>query len=286
MRTDGPGVTVAVFTTGRLGVDLAERILARPEVGAVHLVTTDLPGRDRGTIERARLTWQRDGPPGLAKAVAGRLLAPFRPGRADTLARYAADRCPRAGYHHCPDLHAPAALALVRALAPDLGVVFGCYRLRRELFGIPRLGTLNLHLGRAPEFRGSSPGFYEMLAGEAEVGVTVHRVDDGLDSGPILLQEGFPLDLAPEDDPIWYLERLQAQVLFPNGARMMAAAVGQVARGEAVERAQGPVRGRPRRRATWALKQELRRVVARRRAVDSLVRVPVSSLAQTPSPRA
>jgi hypothetical protein len=183
MRTSGPSITVAVFTTGRLGVDLAERILARPEVGAVHLVTTDLPGRDRGTIERARLTWQRDGPPGLAKAQAGRLLAPFRPGRPETLARYAADRCPRAGYHHCPDLHAPAALALVRALAPDLGVVFGCYRLRGELFGIPRLGTLNLHLGRAPEFRGSSPGFYEMLAGEAEVGVTVHRVDDGLDSG-------------------------------------------------------------------------------------------------------
>jgi folate-dependent phosphoribosylglycinamide formyltransferase PurN len=268
-------LTLVVFTAGRLGIELAGRLAGVPEVGALHLVTTDLPGRDRGVMERARLTWHRGGPPGVAHALAGRLLRPFRTSEAETLAGYAAEHCPRATHQHLPDLHSPHALARVGALAPDLGVVFGCYRLRRELFAIPRLGTLNLHLGRAPDFRGSSPGFYEMLDGVPEIGVTVHRVDDGLDSGPILLQESFPLDLAPEGDPLTYLQELQGRVLLPNGARLMADAVGRIARGEVVERPQAPG-GRPRPRATWALKQELRRVVARRRAVDSPAGVFVS----------
>ena len=82
-------------------------------------------------------------------------------------------------------------------MAPDLGVVVGAPILRTELFSLPRLGCINLHLGAAPEFRGSSPGFYELLEGVAEVGVTVHRVTDTLDGGNILLQERFPLDIAP-----------------------------------------------------------------------------------------
>lgn len=94
--------------------------------------------------------------------------------------------------------------------------------------------------------------------------MTVHRVDDGLDSGPILLQRAFALDLMPEGDPLRYLGRLQREVLVPAGAAMMAEAVGLEARGETVAVPQ-PVGGRVRRRATWAQQRELRRVVARRR---------------------
>ena len=140
-----------------------------------------------------------------------------------------------------------------------------CYRLQRSLFSIPGLGTLNLHLGKAPEFRGSSPGFYELLAGVPQVGVTVHRVDDGLDSGPILLQRTFPLDPAPTGDPIQYLATLQREVLVPAGAALMAEAVRLEARGAAVEMPQPPTGFRSRRRATWAQQRELRKVVSDRR---------------------
>ena len=149
-----------------------------------------------------------------------------------------ARRCPGATHIHCDDLHAPESLARLQALAPDLGIVFATYRLRRVLFGIPRMGCLNLHLGRAPEFRGSSPGFYEMLEGVPEVGVTVHRVSEHLDGGPILLQEVFPLDIAPPGDPMDYLKRYQAEMLVPHGIRMMVRAVERVARGVNEERAQ------------------------------------------------
>jgi methionyl-tRNA formyltransferase len=113
------------------------------------------------------------------------------------------------------------------------------------------------------------------MAGVPEVGVTVHRVDDGLDSGPILLQRGFPLDAAPEGDPMHYLGRLQREVLIPAGAAMMAEAVRLLARGEAVEVPQ-TAGGRPHRRATWAQQRALRRVVAGRRAVDSLPKKVIS----------
>jgi hypothetical protein len=245
-------LTLVVFTTGRLGIELAARLAEVPEAGALHLVTTELPGRGRGVMERARLTWRRDGPPGVAQAIAGRLLRPFRPAGEETLAAYAAERCPSATHRHLRDLHAADALAQVRALAPDLGVVFGCYRLRRELFGIPRLGALNLHLGRAPEFRGSSPGFYEMLAGVAEVGVTVHRIDEGLDSGRSVA-ESFPWTWRPR------------VIRWLPGA-----APGQCCSqrrpddgGRSTDRAGAGSWSAPcgggRLRASWALKQELRR---------------------------
>ena len=86
-----------------------------------------------------------------------------------------AARCPGARHLHRDDLHTAESIALLKSLAPDIGVVFAAYRLRPEVFTIPRLGCLNLHLGRAPEFPGSSPAFYELLEGVPEVGITVHR---------------------------------------------------------------------------------------------------------------
>lgn len=166
---------------------------------------------------------------------------------------------------HCPDLHAPESIEQLRALAPDLGVVFGCYKLRPAVFAIPRLGSVNLHLGRAPEFRGSSPGFYEMLEGVPEVGVTVHRVSETLDGGDILLQETFPLELAPPGDPVKYLRRYRLGVLVPQGERMMAQVVAAMARGPVPERVQDHTRARTRRHASWRLQRELRRRVAGRR---------------------
>jgi folate-dependent phosphoribosylglycinamide formyltransferase PurN len=259
---------LVLLTSNVLGVDLAVAVAGLAEVRSLLVVTTSLP-RPRTMLGRVKKTYRFGGPAGLFASARARLPGPFAPPPAPRLADEIARRVPSAVHLHYPDLHAPECLAHLRSLRPDLGLVFACYRLRRSLFAIPRLGTLNLHLGRPPEFRGSSPGFYELLAGVPEVGVTVHRVDDGLDSGPVLLQRGFPLDVAPEGDPIYYLGRFQREVLVPAGAAMMAEAVRLLARGEAVEVPQAD-RGRPHRRATWAQQRGLRRVVACRRAVDSL----------------
>ena len=266
---------VVLFTSNVSGIEVAAAVAGLAEVRSLHVVTTSLP-RPRTMLERVKKTYRFAGPAGLIASTRARLPGRFAPPPAPQLADEIGRRVPSAVHLHYPDLHAPECLAHLRSLRADLGLVFACYRLRRTLFAIPRLGTLNLHLGRPPEFRGSSPGFYELLTGVPEVGVTVHRVDEGLDSGPILLQRGFPLEAAPAGDPMRYLGRLQREVLVPAGAAMMAEAVRLLARGDAVEVPQAAGRGRPHRRATWAQQRELRRVVADRRAVDSLPKEVIS----------
>jgi folate-dependent phosphoribosylglycinamide formyltransferase PurN len=256
-------LNIAVLTSRAAGIELAAELQHLPELGSLTIVTTSLaPGRS--WPRKLRTILRHQGVPGLWAALRNRVRRPSGANQKASLAALIAERCPSARHLHCHDLHAPASLARLRELAPDLGVVFATYKLRPEVFRIPRLGCVNLHLGRAPEFRGSSPGFYEMLEGVPQVGVTIHRVSEQLDGGAILLQEVFPIDLAPPGDPVDYLQQYQSQVLVPNGMRLMAQAVRQIARGTQVETPQQPGRP-PRRRATYVQQQELRRRVALRR---------------------
>ena len=86
------------------------------------------------------------------------------------------------------NIHAPASLEAVRAFKPDLGLALAAPILRAPLFSIPRLGTLNLHKGKVPEYRGMPPAFWELWNGEQSVGCTVHWVDEKLDTGDIARQ--------------------------------------------------------------------------------------------------
>jgi methionyl-tRNA formyltransferase len=84
------------------------------------------------------------------------------------------------------DIHAPDVIARVRRLAPDLGLIYGAPILRPELFTIPTHGTLGIHHGRVPDYRGKKTTFWAMYNGEAAAGVTIQRVNAGLDTGEIL----------------------------------------------------------------------------------------------------
>lgn len=94
-----------------------------------------------------------------------------------------------------PKMHDPDALAFVERQKADLGVVFGTGILKRSLFAIPRLGSINLHKRKLPDYRGGGPvGLWEMLDGCSEIGVTVHKVDDTLDTGDVLRSATIPID--------------------------------------------------------------------------------------------
>jgi methionyl-tRNA formyltransferase len=92
-----------------------------------------------------------------------------------------------------PDIHAADVLDRVRALAPDLGLVYGSPILRSELFEIPSLGTLGIHHGMLPEFRGKKTTFWAMYNGEAAAGVTIQRINTGLDTGAVVNQGQVPI---------------------------------------------------------------------------------------------
>lgn len=86
------------------------------------------------------------------------------------------------------DLHGGEALAAVRGFAPDLGLSLAAPILKPRLFNLPALGTINLHKGRLPDFRGMPPAFWELWTGAARVGCSVHRVNEALDEGDLLAQ--------------------------------------------------------------------------------------------------
>ncbi|PQO44222.1 formyl transferase [Blastopirellula marina] len=89
--------------------------------------------------------------------------------------------------------------ALLRELRPDVIVTSGCPILKPELFGLARLATINVHWGIAPAYRGENTLFWPMYYGDVEnVGVTIHRIDAGIDTGPILAH-GFA-EMTAEDD--------------------------------------------------------------------------------------
>lgn len=79
-------------------------------------------------------------------------------------------------------------VAAVTRLAPDLLVHAGAGILRRDILAVPRLGTLNAHMGILPRFRGMNVGEWSAFEG-SDVGCTVHLVDEGIDTGDILVVE-------------------------------------------------------------------------------------------------
>lgn len=88
--------------------------------------------------------------------------------------------------HFIPNIHAPQVLEQIRALEPDLGLIYGSPILKPELFEIPKLGTLGIHHGKVPEYRGNKTAFWAMYNGEKIAGVTIQKVNKGLDTGDII----------------------------------------------------------------------------------------------------
>ncbi len=86
-------------------------------------------------------------------------------------------------------LREPEALAQLQAWQPDLIVVaaFGQI-LRQNVLDLPRLGCVNVHASRLPRWRGAAPIQAAIAAGDAETGITVMKMDVGIDTGAILSQ--------------------------------------------------------------------------------------------------
>ena len=70
-----------------------------------------------------------------------------------------------------PNVNSLVTLHVLRELSPDLGVSLGNRVIYEEVFSLPRLGTINLHHGRIPGYRGGPPTFWELYNGEQSMGV-------------------------------------------------------------------------------------------------------------------
>ena len=91
------------------------------------------------------------------------------------------------------DQNSPRAVAQLEQWSPDLAIFIGGNILRDQILKVPRLGILNPHLALLPEIRGMSSPEWSLLCG-VPLGITIHSMDSGVDTGPILLRREFLAD--------------------------------------------------------------------------------------------
>jgi len=94
--------------------------------------------------------------------------------------------------------------ALLRSVEPDLVVCMGFpWKVPADALAVPRLGWVNGHPSLLPRHRGPTPVAWAIRNGDDEIGITFHRMDAELDTGPILAQRAYPLG-DPEHPDTFY----------------------------------------------------------------------------------
>jgi peptidoglycan/xylan/chitin deacetylase (PgdA/CDA1 family) len=199
-------------------------------------------------LETAAGGWQRVFGGKNSRACAGVIQPP-------DLRRLAGDRVQIRRFER---IHSPEAVAALRAFAPQLGVSVSAPVLRKSLFSLPTLGTLNLHKSLLPQYRGLPPGFWELNDGVETAGVTIHWVDAGLDTGRIVLQRSVAI-------PPWATWQGLRLLLDDLGAELLIEAVAAVEQGNGQGVPQPPLEAEPHRQPPAYLRWRLDRRLERRR---------------------
>lgn len=197
--TPAPTRRIAVFTDG-LGYTVRQGIVAIDEAlpGLRWLVLLREARRTPGGVLRSQIqnvkrngwrwiTYQL-GEIGrrLTSRARPHLPMPPTPGHACTAAALAAR--PNVSIVRVVDINGDEAQQLLREFGADLGLSLAAPILKRSVFALPRLGTINLHKGRLPDFRGMPPAFWELWHDQPSVGCSIHGVDDKLDTGPLIAE--------------------------------------------------------------------------------------------------
>lgn len=128
-----------------------------------------------------------------------------------------------------------ADVARIASFQPDL-IVVACFpwRLPGAVLTLPTLGCINVHPSLLPVGRGPEPVFWTLRRGERETGVTIHVMDEGLDTGPVLSRQRVtvPTGVRAPD-----LELRLAEL----GGKLLPETVERLVRGQAVPRPQDEV---------------------------------------------
>jgi len=122
----------------------------------------------------------------------------------------------------------PEYVRRVREIAPDVIVSVAAPEIfRKDILGAARLGCVNIHSGRLPQYRGMMPNFWQLLAGEACATVTVHEMAEKIDAGGVL---------ATLEVPITERDTLDTLIVRTKqeGARLMVRALREMAAGTSV----------------------------------------------------
>jgi len=157
---------IVFIGAGEIGVPTLQALL-KSEYAVVAIVTQ--PDKPVGRAQKIE-------PPPIKKAMAGSKMPILQPAR----------------------IKEPEAIEEIRTLAPDVIVVAAYGQiLPRDVLEIPKVACLNLHASLLPRWRGAAPIQAAIAAGDQETGITVMYMDEGVDTGDILLQRR--IEIRPDE---------------------------------------------------------------------------------------
>lgn len=196
----GPGSVVLLTAGGPLG-SVAASALARRFPGIV-VIVEDGEGRAAIVRRRARLLGWPVALGQLANSIFIRLIGRRRRRRrlAEIRREFEMSEIVPAGVEigRVPSVNSPECRSALRALGPSVVAVYGTRLIGRETLASVEAPFINYHAGINPKYRGQDPAYWALAEGDAEhAGVTIHVVDKGVDTGPILYQARVPF--SPDD---------------------------------------------------------------------------------------
>ncbi len=120
----------------------------------------------------------------------------------------------------------PEFVETLRKINPDIIVVAAYGQiLPKDILFLPKHGCINIHASLLPAYRGAAPINWAVIRGESRTGITIMQMDEGMDTGAILLQESIPIE--PRDTAGTLTEKMSQL-----GAKMVAAALPLVEAGK------------------------------------------------------
>lgn len=124
-------------------------------------------------------------------------------------------------YSQPVNLKDPTLLTQLKDLNPDIMIVVAYGQiLPKKLLTLPKLGCINVHFSLLPRWRGAAPVERAILAGDKATGITLMQMDEGLDTGEILLQRAYPINLKDTATTLYQgLSELSQKVLLEGLAQ-------------------------------------------------------------------
>ena len=118
--------------------------------------------------------------------------------------------------------------ALLKDVLPDILLVYGTTIIKPHIFSLARVLALNLHTGIAPRYRGADTIFWPLYNEEPEwVGVTVHVLDEGVDSGPVIFTGRPEIDPRDDEDHLFAKSTIVGAGLYVEAIRRVMAGTAE-----------------------------------------------------------
>ncbi len=215
---------IILYSAGHLGsAVIMNKLFNMPEVNIVGVVKAQplkvsIRGRTRIISHLKKvgwkfawlLLWQR----GIQ--VLGYLLTlafPFLRKRLKPAWKIAADH--NIPVFHCGNINEESCQEFIKQLHPDLLVsAYFSQILKKEIISLPKTGVLNIHPGWLPSYKGAMAYFWVLNNGSDKGGVTVHWIDEGIDTGEVLARKSFTLKAnATQESVLMYTAVIGAKLL-------------------------------------------------------------------------